>query len=165
MLRDGLNQRFLIVVTDTVFPIGHCPRQCKNPVKVGGRAQHENIFVLLQICFHALLQIPFCHHCAIRAGHRRSLGDDGINLADSSVQNLVHGSATHAVQSEVSGIQHALAVGFDEEQIAVRSGVVNAKGCDLNITDQKRFSRRKSLDTFHALAECIIFLTAVPSRY
>ena len=69
------------------------------------------------------------------------------------------------LNSDCRIIEYALAVRFDEEQIAVRSGVVNAKGCDLNITDQKRFPRRESLDAFHALAECIIFLTAVPSRY
>ena len=165
MLGDSVNKAVLILVTKAAFPVGNGSRQCKNPVEICGRAQHENIFVLLQIRFYTFLQVPLRNDITVWTGYRRSLGNYNIDLVDSPVQNLVHRSAAHTVQSEIAGVKYALAVRFDEEQIAVRSGVVNAKGCDLNITDQKRFPRRESLDAFHALAECIIFWTAVPSRY
>lgn len=159
MLRDGLNQCFLIVVTDTVFPIGALPA----PVQKSGqgwwsRTARTHIYIAANTFSRAFLQIPFCHHCAIRAGHRRSLGDDGINLADSSIQNLVHRSAAHTVQSEIAGVKNTLAVCFDQKEIAVTGRVVNTKGCDLDVANEKRFARREGLNGLHPSGECVIFM-------
>ena len=104
------------------------------------------------------MQLPFCDGFAVRAGHRRTLGDDVIDLSNPTVQNFVHCLASHPVQPEIAGIQNAFAVRFDEEQIAVRSGVVNAKRRDLNVANQKRYACGKGADGLDSLAERIILL-------
>ena len=61
------------------------------------------------------LQLPLRHDLVFRARNRRSLRDNHIDLSNASVQNLIHDIAAHAVQPKIAGIQHSLAVRFDQE--------------------------------------------------
>ena len=60
-------------------------------------------------------QLPLCHDLVFRARNGRSLRDNHIDLSDSPVQDLVHTMTAHAVQPEIAGVQHSLAVRFDQE--------------------------------------------------